>query len=55
MACGIPNVSTNVGDSKLIIEENGWIASDSSRSGLADAITASIKDHQNKEVFQKRK
>ena len=55
MACGIPNVSTNVGDSSFIIQENGWIASDTSRFGLADAISNAIKDYENNEVFLEKK
>lgn len=55
MACGIPNISTNVGDSSFIIQENGWITSDSSRFGLADAISNAIKDYENYEVFLEKK
>lgn len=46
MACGIPCISTDVGDAKLIVEDNGWIVPSKNSQALSQAMHAasSLKD-----------
>ncbi len=43
MACGIPCIATNVGDTQHIIGNTGWIVSPGDVLGLVDAIEDAIK------------
>ena len=42
MACGIPCISTDVGDAKLIVEDKGWIVPPKDASSLAQAMSAAF-------------
>ena len=46
MACGIPCVSTDVGDAKEIIDKYGWIVPAQNSIKLADAISAALSELQ---------
>jgi len=43
MACGIPCISTDVGDAKLIVEDNGWIVPAKNAQALAQAMQDASK------------
>jgi len=56
MACGTPCISTNVGDSAVIIAETGWILPPNDPKALAGAIVQAIHDKQNNhDVWLERK
>jgi glycosyltransferase involved in cell wall biosynthesis len=44
MACGIPCVATDVGDTSTIIADTGWVAPPKNPSALADAIHEAIEE-----------
>ena len=43
MACGVPCVVTDVGDSALVVGETGWVVPPSQPMELADAMIAAIR------------
>ena len=43
MACGIPNIATDVGDAGLIIGKTGWLVQPENSYNLATAIEKAIK------------
>ena len=47
MACGTPNVVTDVGDSAYIVGETGWVAPPLDSARLADAIEQSFEARRN--------
>ncbi len=47
MACGIPCVSTDVGDAKEIIGEHGWIVPSQNSEELASAIMSALDELQS--------
>jgi len=49
MVCGLPIIATNVGASKELVQENGFIISKESVSGIAKALN---KYEQNPELLQ---
>ncbi|WP_246226100.1 glycosyltransferase family 4 protein [Pelistega suis] len=42
MACGVPNVVTDVGDAALIVGENGWVAEAANPEDLASKINEAL-------------
>ena len=44
MACGIPCISTNVGDAKEMIGDSGWIIEPEDFKSLAESINNIIKN-----------
>lgn len=55
MACGIPCVATDVGDSALIVGDTGWIVPVSDSEKLANAILLALKEKENKQQWTLRK
>ena len=55
MACGIPCIATDVGDSRIIIGDTGWIVQPNSRMALADAIISASDEFADKDKWRKRK
>jgi len=47
MACGVPVVTTDVGDSALIVNNLGWVVKPSDSSSLANAISLAIAEKIN--------
>lgn len=43
MACGVPCVATNVGDSGKIVRDFGWLAEPGDEAGLAEQIEAAMR------------
>lgn len=54
MACGIPNIVTNVGDSGLIVGKSGWINEAKNPSALAASIQNALDEYKTKK-WKKRK
>lgn len=48
MACGIPCISTNVGDAKEIIDQYGWIVPPKNSEELAEAILLALNEFLSK-------
>ena len=56
MLCGIPCVTTNVGDAALIVGDTGWVVPPSNSQALADAILTAIQEkEQNPAAWKARK
>ena len=51
MACGTPCISTDVGDSEIIIGDTGWIVPVKNPGALSDALIAAIKAFENKDSW----
>jgi glycosyltransferase involved in cell wall biosynthesis len=51
MACGVPCVTTNVGDSKFIVGETGWVVKAKDPEVLADAIEAALIEMKDKQQW----
>ena len=49
MACGVPCISTKVGEVKNIIGNKGWVVNPRSPKLLANGILAALKDINNKQ------
>ena len=45
MLCGVPCIATDVGDSKAILGNNGWIVRPSSPKELSEALFEAINTH----------
>jgi len=54
MACGVPCVATNVGDSVLIVDETGWVVPAKDPQALAESISAALMEMKDKQQWQKR-
>ena len=54
MACGVPCISTDVGDAVLIVEETGWIVPPNDPNALAKAIEIAVEERTNAEKWSKR-
>ena len=54
MACGTPCVTTNVGDSKFIVDNTGWIAEPGDYKILASLIEKAIEEFNQKEWSQRK-
>ena len=54
MACGTPCVATNVGDSKFIVDNTGWIAEPGDYTILASLIEKAIQEFNQKEWSQRK-
>lgn len=46
MACGTPCVTTDVGDSKIIVDQTGWVVPPKNPESLAQAIVSGLKEKQ---------
>jgi glycosyltransferase involved in cell wall biosynthesis len=44
MACGVPSVTTDVGDARLIVGDTGWVVEAENVTALADGITRAIAE-----------
>ncbi|MGP4789275.1 glycosyltransferase family 4 protein [Psychrobacter sp. 1Y11] len=55
MACGTPCVTTDVGDSALIVGDLGWVVPVGDSKALANAIITGIKEKDNKAKWLSRK
>lgn len=55
MACGVPCIASDVGDSRFIIDDTGWIVRPDSRQALADAIVLAHDESAESEKWAERK
>lgn len=56
MACGIPCVSTDVGDAKEIVGQQGWVVPAQNSKALADAIMSALNERtSDPQKWQSRK
>lgn len=55
MACGVPCVSTNVGDAKLIIESTGWVVPPKNSKKLFEALCLAVEEMKDEERWKQRK
>lgn len=56
MACGTPCVTTDVGDTAMIVGDTGWVVPPRNPQALANAVLEAMKEKQNNpHVWQKRK
>ena len=44
MACGVPNIVTDVGDSALIVDKTGWVVEPKNAQALSMAITTALSE-----------
>ena len=52
MACGVPVVATNVGDSRHIVNNCGWIVEPKNPDILKDAMLQSYKAYQDEDAWK---
>jgi len=55
MACGVPCISTNVGDVSLIIGDTGWLVPRCSPNSLANAMLESVQEMKNLQAWNSRR
>ena len=55
MSCGIPCISTNVGDSALIIKDTGWVVPPKNPLALSKAISQAINLKRDSKSWNKKK
>jgi glycosyltransferase involved in cell wall biosynthesis len=55
MACGIPCVTTDVGDAAIIVADTGWVVPAADATALADAIIAAVQARSNAAAWQERR
>lgn len=55
MACGTPCIATDVGDTRLIVGETGWIVPPRNATALADAIAAARSERVRDNSWQQRR
>ena len=55
MACGTPCITTDVGDTRIIVDKTGWIVPHSDHRALADAIKEAVNEIRNEQEWNERK
>ncbi|GAA5316978.1 MAG: glycosyltransferase [Candidatus Pelagadaptatus aseana] len=55
MSCGIPCVTTDVGDAAYIVGDSGWVVPPSSPSDLGDAISLAVEAKRESSLWANRK